>query len=454
LGQRHPPRGFLLEHGEKIVLVAFGFLVMVCLLGALGGERYTRTPEQLVASLEQKRAEVAQHTPESFARLNADAAFGRYADIVVSCPPVSALDRLPAQGTKLHAGALMRKRGEPEYLAPQRLVARPLFLSVAMRPARKALPKEGNVPGGPKGAKIAPPPKVLPMLPGEGLPRGMFAVLITGTIPRRAQSDAYVKEFQLARNYDPARDLPRYGTFSLERSSDGGQTWQDTVTVATVRGPREMNFADAYWEIQKTFAGDSPEIVDTARGNYLDPLRIDERDSTTGLFGFTVTPLPPILGEEWPESVAGGFPILGDPAQRGPGPMKALDEVEREATSDFLFRFFDFTVEEGKTYQYRVAVELENPNFNLSRPLLRDPGLSEGRYRYSPFAAPTAPVKVKPPSAEVLAGPVLPARLDTGRPEQARLILVQRERTAGAFVGHIFERMEAGQTLNFEVDKL
>jgi hypothetical protein len=125
-----------------------------------------------------------------------------------------------------------------------------------------------------------------------------------------------------------------------------------------------------------------------------------------------------------------------------------------DPASDILFRFFDFTAEEGKTYQYRVALELENPNFELSDALLKDPRLREGKVRFSPFSEPTKPVKVTLPSAEVVAGPVKPARVELGAAEAATLILLQRERASGAFVTHTFNRIEAGQVLNLRGDKI
>jgi hypothetical protein len=111
-----------------------------------------------------------------------------------------------------------------------------------------------------------------------------------------------------------------------------------------------------------------------------------------------------------------------------------------------LFRFFDFTAEEGKTYQYRVALELENPNFELSEALLKDPKLREGKERFSAFSEATKPVTATLPAADVVAGPV--------KGESATLILLQRERAGGAFVAHIFGRLEAGQTLAFKVKDL
>jgi hypothetical protein len=359
-----------------------------------------------------------------------------------------------------------------------------------------------------------------------------------------------------------------------------------------------MTFAEAYWEIQKTFSADAPELVDTSLGDFLMPFEMMPDQPIGGtaynstapvsqpafgtaeteapnmvLGGFTVTPLPPMLGRDWDDKVAGGFPLIPEtPADgaysgaspssgpypgsspgagrttpmpmgaspmgasprttggypggrssaypgssypssprtsgsaypggvRSPGmptssprstpypgaspypgtrssggyPMSGASPRTRvdgggmqrgysgeygaggqmmDPASDILFRFFDFTAEEGKTYQYRVALELENPNYELSEALLKDPRLREGKVRYSPFSESTASVKMALPAAEVVAGPVRPARLESGAGESGTLILLQRERASGAFVTHTFNRVEAGQVLNFRADKI
>src|SRR5207244_12995288 len=65
-GQNAGPQGFLVEHGEKAAFGAFGLVVILCALGALQHQPYTKTPEQLAASLQQKRQAVKQNNPEAF----------------------------------------------------------------------------------------------------------------------------------------------------------------------------------------------------------------------------------------------------------------------------------------------------------------------------------------------------------------------------------------------------
>lgn len=61
-----------------------------------------------------------------------------------------------------------------------------------------------------------------------------------------------------------------------------------------------------------------------------------------------------------------------------------------------LFRYLDFNVDPGKTYRYRVRLELKNPNYG--RPLAAAGGLPhvvEGETRFTPWSQPTPPTTVE-----------------------------------------------------------
>jgi hypothetical protein len=80
-----------------------------------------------------------------------------------------------------------------------------------------------------------------------------------------------------------------------------------------------------------------------------------------------------------------------------------------EKLSDKLFRFFDFTVEPGKRYRYRVQLALENPNFNVPDFFLT-PAATKMRtkeFRPTAWSEPT-PVVAIPYGNDVLAGAVQP----------------------------------------------
>ncbi|MEQ9411864.1 MAG: hypothetical protein RIK87_29385 [Fuerstiella sp.] len=92
-----------------------------------------------------------------------------------------------------------------------------------------------------------------------------------------------------------------------------------------------------------------------------------------------------------------------------------LDETK--ATADhrlLLVRFMDFTVERGYAYQYRVRLEMKNPNYNHPLDELEDPGLSVEPTLFSDWSPPTPDVFVSLPHRTYL------TKVDgrEGRPEE------------------------------------
>jgi len=59
-----------------------------------------------------------------------------------------------------------------------------------------------------------------------------------------------------------------------------------------------------------------------------------------------------------------------------------------------LFRYFDFDVKPGTTYQYRVQLVLVNPNYKAEQQSVIDPEITRERFLTTPFSQPTAAVSV------------------------------------------------------------
>ena len=59
-----------------------------------------------------------------------------------------------------------------------------------------------------------------------------------------------------------------------------------------------------------------------------------------------------------------------------------------------LLRFFDFTVEPGKQYKYRVMLWLANPNYNYDIHFLSDPKLAKEQWIKTEWSELNAPVSV------------------------------------------------------------
>ena len=99
---------------------------------------------------------------------------------------------------------------------------------------------------------------------------------------------------------------------------------------------------------------------------------------------------------------AGGRSERGDPRER---PISSFQPRPSSGYADSapnpnvsvpykLFRFVDFSVEPGKTYQYRFQLWLANPNYALKAECLQKAESANDAIAKSPFTEPTSPVTV------------------------------------------------------------
>ncbi len=120
----------------------------------------------------------------------------------------------------------------------------------------------------------------------------------------------------------------------------------------------------------------------------------------------------------------------------------------QEQIPDFLlFRFFDYTVEAGKSYRYRVRLMLTNPNYGIDPKFLADPALAEKQWiEKDRWSEPTPTITV-PRDAHVLAGAVHTLIRDTDEPSGMVAIVKWMEET-GQEVNKDF-RVVRGQQLDY-----
>ncbi len=116
-----------------------------------------------------------------------------------------------------------------------------------------------------------------------------------------------------------------------------------------------------------------------------------------------------------------------------------------------LFRYFDFSVEPGKTYEYRVRLTLQNPNFGKR---IADAGglahVVAGKTRTTDWSNVTSPVKVKETTQYFL------ARLDRARGNSrllpsAQMNVYHWDSKYGTMVNKAFE-VQLGQPIAGEVE--
>ena len=295
---------------------------------------------------------------------------------------------------------------------------------------------------------------------GNATYQGRHWICVTALVPFAAQSGEYRKVFQNATFKNAELDEPRYDRFEVQR--------------ALVKTPGQPIGEDDWEKLDMEAAYDDmetwlpyPEVVD--------PLYID--DALTWF-------LPPLVGANHdPNRVRHpAIPLKGQPAATVVGPAEAdkplgKKKVNRRAAAargnrgagalggsgrgnmdggnmdggnmvggnmgmgnrgmggmarsgfrqklveNKLFRFFDTTVEAGKSYRYRVRLELNNPNLDVLSMYLdtsrRD--LSKGETRQTAWSEPSGEIYV-PRAGSLLAGDVTPA---AGAKETQAQVMVQ-----------------------------
>ncbi|MGQ9575912.1 MAG: hypothetical protein ACUVUC_11385 [Thermoguttaceae bacterium] len=125
----------------------------------------------------------------------------------------------------------------------------------------------------------------------------------------------------------------------------------------------------------------------------------------------------------------------------GPWAGDVYAQMPEQIPDYLLFRFFDFTVEPGKHYQYRVKLLLANPNFGLPPWFLESEKLAEIMHLETPWSDPS-PVASVPLDSRVLLAPSRP------REASPSLLLVHFNETDGMEAFHEVPAAR-GQLLNY-----
>lgn len=84
-----------------------------------------------------------------------------------------------------------------------------------------------------------------------------------------------------------------------------------------------------------------------------------------------------------------------DPEGMNRGAINQIQMKISAAGNLLLFRYFDFAVEPGNAYRYKVRFELVNPNFNRPVEELENPESRDGATRWTDWSAATAPVYIE-----------------------------------------------------------
>lgn len=282
----------------------------------------------------------------------------------------------------------------------------------------------------------------------SGKLEGKRWITLTGSIPIRKQQAAYSDAFGTAQYLDDLRDQPMYVYYRLQRKADGGE-WEDVNVIRAYQkenmkwagvGSEQVGYSYFAPPTQSVpMAMSCPPMANKPFGeeianlpniplNSADQLEVQEQEmaewqklqeTMNTIDESTILARDPFAnasgmaggmgggsGMNMGMGVGGG---MGGSGGMGGGAAGAGADnswlVNREAAQAsmlrvqasasveyYLFRYFDFDVEENKSYSYRVKLVLANPNSGIEERFLEDPTSKDRTIVESPFSEESNPV--------------------------------------------------------------
>jgi hypothetical protein len=138
-----------------------------------------------------------------------------------------------------------------------------------------------------------------------------------------------------------------------------------------------------------------------------------------------------------------GMPGVGSP-MGGYGQGMPVDGEQQELPEFLLFRFFDYRVEPGKHYCYRVKLLLVNPNAEVNPQYLEREDSNRRKHLETVWSDPSPAVAV-PRDAQVLTMAGAPSTFDPS----ATLLVVHFDYRGGDVAFEEFAKVPRGQLLNY-----
>lgn len=441
--------GFLLQHGEKIVVAAVAALAMGLAWGGINAVRFESvTPDKRPEALANHATRTLTHIDrEKKAPPDVAPKTPRLTKVVepwhapqIAPPPEMALLDRPLFEE-------LARRTKPNVFPVEELTAVGGIAVLAVkdrgdagfdRPVERPVERPKKPKGGRAGKKQEEPLEPMPgfdgvmgpPMTGDGtapMPNGQIVpyVVVTGLIPVAKQVGDYQQRFQSTSLRDEKRDSPLWSDYLVERTvvvPGGRENWERIDLKAVAKRARDQ------------WAGVQGEPLPT------EFLLAAEQHPGSGGIGYCA-PLPQLAMEGWgPESIHPWFrteldrlraereaeekaarervdvgpeqitePGFESPLAERPGDellpaddRLALGGVDGlgKPVNDLeyrLFRFVDTTVEPGKTYRYRVRLSVWNPNYNVPAQHLADAALAKDLKLPSQPSNVTDPVTIPGP---------------------------------------------------------
>ncbi|HWB13492.1 MAG TPA: hypothetical protein VG826_29980 [Pirellulales bacterium] len=292
------------------------------------------------------------------------------------------------------------------------------------RPKKPVAKKEAQKPAGPRPKPQATEKIVLGQPPSGSEVEGRYWVCLVGAIPYRKEFLEYQNTFRDARGYDPKRDYPKYALPEIERAEVVGEKtgpWQSLDLVQAVEDFRK-------WGAEYPDVVDK-QFVDPHLTQPLPPLIFANHDKNKVNHPRTqLVEKKPVAVQEAPKKkkVTSLTDTRDQPAARyarSPGMGGAMGGAYAGAAARMpeyrLFRFFDFAVEPGKTYRYRVKLAVMNPNADVPKRYLENYAFADGETRESDWSQPSGPITV------IAGNRLLAGNVTTGRSEPTGSVLAK-----------------------------
>ncbi len=379
-------KGWLLAHGEKVALGVVGMVFLLFVYSAM--QRETLEEQYAPEKMQQLAATVGEHVRNS-----------KWDPDREKLKVVSYAERAKPKIIPVGTYALPRafnppvtdpkaKRGIPEVLPPEELRVAAGMDVIQVKAADRNGARQGDQENAGNALKAQP-----------------WAV-VTGLVPINKERQAFAQAYAEAVEFDRNRDVvPKYLRPVLERAEvDPAKSDQkpDQLTWSPVPDPGPVATGSRRDDLVPA------KYLDASLSAPLETLAI-------GQWGEAVShPKIPLVGEEVDRPVppvqepdaAGGRDQPRD-AGKPDDKQKAApaEDVADSGVTYLLLRAFDYGVEPGKKYRYRVKLELQNPNSGISPQFLQDPASAAASKLTSEPTEPT-PVVTIPDGHDVLAGPI------------------------------------------------
>jgi hypothetical protein len=281
--------------------------------------------------------------------------------------------------------------------------------------------------------------------------------VVTGLVPLAKQMEEFNRAFALAMGADPKKDDPVYAAPLLERAEidpahPDKLEWKPVPSFKT-------------YEEQWTNSGD--EIVSL---NYVHPPLTGRLGSLVneGKWGEAIShPKVPLAVDDVQidnQPVAAAEPAAA-PKEENAKEGRHFDFVKAEGDAKqpppqtkqpagekvieyYLLRAFDYSVEPGKKYRYRVMIGIKNPNFGKSPQYLKKPE-SAGIENLSSAHSEATSVVTIPDGHRVLAGAVESGTRFTE--PSARMLVTAIDRKEGLEAATELTKVHRGTVANTEV---